>query len=354
MHKYSGQRSKKAGLAPGTLVHIGKRKMEKTSVSFIEYDSQTLTEKGLSKISELSKQADNGKIKWINIDGLDEIEYLEELGKCFGLHPLVLEDMLNTEQRPKIEDYDDYIYIVVKMLYYNKEALEIVTEHQSIVIGKDFVITVGEKDGDVFDTVRERLKNGSSRIRRLKADYLAYSLLDAIVDNYFIVLEKLGDSIEAVEEFLVSNPSQNVLHMINDLKRDMLYMHKYVWPLREVAGLLERGDSELVADSTRFYLRDIYDHIIQVMDTTETYRDILSGMLDIYLSSISNKMNEIMKVLTIISTIFIPLTFLAGIYGMNFRYMPELGWKLGYPALLLLMLLIALAMLYYFRKKKWL
>lgn len=353
MHKYSGQRAKKAGLAPGTLVHIGSRKMEKAAISFIEYDCQTITVKDLSKVSDIKYAAD-GKVKWINIDGLDETEYLEELGKCFGLHPLVLEDMLNTEQRPKIEDYDDYIYIVVKMLYYNYEAREIITEHQSIVMGSDFVITVGEKAGDVFDSVRERLNNGCGRIRKLKADYLAYSLLDAIVDNYFIVLEKLGDSIEEVEEFLVSNPGQNELHMINDLKRSMLYMHKYVWPLREVAGLLERGESELVADSTKFYLRDIYDHVIQVMDTTETYRDILSGMLDIYLSSISNKMNEIMKVLTIISTIFIPLTFLAGIYGMNFKVMPELGWKLGYPALLLVMLLTAIAMLHYFRKKKWL
>jgi magnesium transporter len=311
-------------------------------------------ENKLDEVSGFKKHSHAGKITWINIDGLNETEVLEDLGKCFGLHPLVLEDMLNTEQRPKIEDYDDYIYIVVKMLYFDSGTREIVTEHQSIVFGRDFVISVGEREGDVFEPVRDRLRSEKSRIRKQGADYLAYSLLDAIIDNYFVVLEKLGDSIEAVEELLVSRPSQNELHFINDLKRDMLYMHKYVWPLREVASLLERGESTLVADSTRFYLRDVYDHVIQVMDTTETYRDLLSGMLDIYLSSISNRMNEIMKVLTIISTIFIPLTFLAGIYGMNFKLMPELEWKPGYPVLLIVMSLIAAGMLYFFRRKKWL
>lgn len=354
MHKYSGQRSRKAGLAPGTLVHVGSKKVDNVSVSLMQFNNDTIVEKKPGKVSEFKYQPGSGKVSWVNIDGLNEIEPLEELGKHFGLHPLVLEDMLNTEQRPKIEDYEDYIYIVVKMLYYDTEKLEVITEHQSIVFGRDFVISVGEREGDVFESVRERLRSGNSRIRKMGADYLAYSLLDAIVDNYFIVLEKLGDRIETVEELLVANPSQQELHLINDLKRDMLFLHKYIWPLREVAGLLERGESELVADSTRFYLRDVYDHVIQVMDTTETYRDILSGMLDIYLSSISNRMNEIMKVLTIISTIFIPLTFLAGIYGMNFKYMPELEWRFGYLALIFVMFITALGMLYFFRKKKWL
>lgn len=353
MTKYAGQRSKKSGLAPGTLMHIGRHRTDSVTVTVMQYNEGYLNEKKLDELSDYKGNGAGDTVKWINIDGLHEAEVLEKLGEEFKLHPLVLEDMLNTEQRPKIEDYGDYLYIVIKNLYNTGDNAGIETEHQSIILGRDFVISVGEKENNFFKTIRDRLNNGG-RIRKLGADFLAYSLLDTIVDYYFDVLESLGERIEDAEEQLIAKPEPDILRLINGLKRDILFIHRSIWPLREVAGLLERGDSKLVKDTSRVYIRDLYDHIIQSLDTTEIYRDILSGMLDIYLSSISNKMNEIMKVLTIISTIFIPLTFLAGLYGMNFRYMPELELRWGYPALLLLMTGTAVFMLLFFRRKKWL
>lgn len=353
MQKYSVLRSQKTGLAPGTLMHIGHKKTDKIEISIIEYNEGQYDEKTPDSLDDYKISNDTGIITWINIDGLHNTGIMEKIGECFKLHPLVLEDMLNTEQRPKIEDYGDYIYIVARMLHYNRNARGMTIEQQSLVLGKNFILSIGEIYDNIFDAVRERLRN-NGRIRKMGSDYLAYSLLDTIVDNYFTVLDKLGDRIERAEEVLVAKPTPDTLRRINDLKRDMLYMHKSIWPLREVAGFLERGESPLVQDSTRLYIRDVYDHLIQVMDTTETYRDILSGMLDIYLSSLSNKMNEIMKVLTIISTIFIPLTFIAGVYGMNFKYMPELEWHWGYFAVLLVMIIAALSLLAFFRRKKWL
>lgn len=353
MRRYAGQRSIKSGTAPGTLVHIGRHKMGRVTASIMEYNETSIKEKKLDEPFDYSGAGEAESVKWVNIDGLHDAGVLEKLGEDFKLHPLVLEDMLNTEQRPKIEDYGDYLYIVIKNLYNAKGSSEIEMEHQSIILGKGFVISVGETENNFFKTVRDRLQNGG-RIRKLGADYLAYSLLDTIVDYYFDVLESLGERIEEAEEQLIAKPEPEILRVINGLKRDILFIHRSIWPLREVAGLLERGDSKLVEDSSRVYIRDLYDHIIQSLDTTEIYRDILSGMLDIYLSSISNKMNEIMKVLTIISTIFIPLTFLAGLYGMNFKFMPELELRWGYPALLLLMTGTAVFMLAFFRRKKWL
>lgn len=352
MSRYAGQRSKKTGTPPGTLVHVGKHRTDRVTASIMEYNETDISEKQLDMPFDYSGTGVAGSVRWVNIDGLHDAGVLEKLGKDFKLHPLVLEDMLNTEQRPKIEDYGDYIYIVIKNLYNTGEG-DIETEHQSIILGGDFVISVGEKENNFFENIKDRLKSGG-RIRKLGADYLAYSLLDTIVDYYFDVLEALGERIEETEEQLMAKPGPEVLRSINRLKRDMLFVHRSIWPLREVAGLLERGDSRLVRESTRVYTRDLYDHIIQSLDTTEIYRDILSGMLDIYLSSLSNRMNEIMKVLTIISTLFIPLTFLAGLYGMNFRFMPELEWPWGYPAVLLAMAVTALLMLAFFRRKKWL
>lgn len=353
MHRYSGNRSQKAGLAPGTPVHIGKRKLDKVSLTVYEYNEKSLRKFIPDTMEECTRKNLEASVRWINIDGLHNTDILEQLGKNFNLHPLVVEDMLNTEQRPKLEDYGNYVFIVARMLSYDDSNKSIVTEQQSIVLGRDYVITAGEKEGDVFNPVRERLASDNSRIRKMGSDYLAYSILDSIVDNYFIVLEKLGDEIEEVEEMLISKPDPQALRLINDLKRDMLFMHKCIWPLREVTGLLERGESPLINEATHLYLRDVYDHVIQAMDTSETYRDILSGLVDIYLSSLSNRMNEVMKVLTIISTLFIPLTFLAGLYGMNFRYMPELEWHWGYFALLGVMAVVTIFMLYFFKRKKW-
>jgi magnesium transporter len=293
-------------------------------------------------------------VTWINIDGLHQIEILEKIGECYGLHPLVLEDILNTDQRPKMEDYGDYIYIVLKMLDQGNNSNEIVTEQISLILGPNFVFSFQEKEGDVFDPIRERIRNGKGRIRKMGGDYLAYALLDSIVDNYFIILEKLSEKIEYLEEKLITRPTPETLQTIHHIKREMIFLRKAIWPLREVIGGLERNESSLIEESTKIYLRDIYDHTIQTIDTIETFRDMVSGMLDIYLSSVSNRLNSVMKVLTIIATIFMPLTFLAGIYGMNFKYMPELEWRWGYPAIWLIMIGIGIFMLVYFKKKNWL
>ncbi|MBI4847058.1 MAG: magnesium/cobalt transporter CorA [Nitrospirae bacterium] len=349
------QRSKKSGLPPGTLVHIGEKKTGKTKITVLDYDELHYQEKDLDNVDECVQFKDKPTVTWINVDSVHQTETLEKIGECYGLHPLALEDILNTDQRPKIEDYNDYLYIVLRMLYYNETKSEITTEQISLVAGPNFVISFQEGiEGDVFTQLRERIRNNKSRIRKMGADYLAYSLIDAIVDNYFIVLEKIGDNIELLEEKLIANPSGNILHEIHILKREMIFLRKAVWPLREVISGMERGSYTLVKESTRVFLRDVYDHTVQVIDTVEVYRDLVSGMLDLYLSSISNRLNAVMKVLTIITTIFMPLSFVAGIYGMNFKHMPELEWRYGYPVILIVMLAIGISMLVYFRRKKWL
>ncbi len=346
--------SDKVGFPPGSLIHIGKRKMEEPKITIIDYQDEQFQEKIAGKVEECFPFRETPTVTWINIDGIHDVKVIEKIGKHFNLHPLLLEDILNTTQRPKLEDFEDYIFTVLKMLYYKEEKdIRIEAEQVSFVLGANFLISFQEREGDVFNSVREGLREGKGSIRKKGADYLAYSLLDAIVDNYFLVLEKIGEKIEFMEEKLVKNPDPKLLRTIHELKREIIFMRRSVWPLREIIGALEKIDSPVVKESTKIYLRDVYDHTIQVIETIETFRDIISGMLDIYLSSINNKMNEIMKVLTIIGTIFIPLTFITGIYGMNFVYMPELGWKFGYFAVLLVMLIILIGMIFYFKKKKW-
>jgi magnesium transporter len=354
MPKLIKKRSKKAGLPPGTLVHIGEKKAETLKITIMDYDESYFEEKEVKTIDECFVFKDKPTVTWINVDGLHQVEILEKLGKCYGLHPLVLEDILNTDQRPKMEDYGEYIYIVLKDLDYDDKSSQIEPEQISLILGPNFVFSFQEREGDTFDTIRERIRNSKGRIRKMGADYLAYTLLDSIVDNYFIILEKLGEKIEFLEEKLVTQPTPETLQIIHHLKREMIFLRKAVWPLREVINGLERGESSLIKESTRIYLRDVYDHTIQTIDTIETYRDMVSGMLDIYLSSVSNRLNSVMKVLTIIATIFMPLTFLAGVYGMNFKFMPELEWRWGYPVIWLVMVGIGVLMLLYFRKKKWL
>ena len=346
--------SKKAGSPPGTLVHVGEKKAEHVRIRVIDYNESEFEEKDLEKIEESFSYRDKPTATWINIDGLHEVENIEEIGKAFNLHPLVLEDILHTEQRPKLDDFEDYIFIISKKLYYDDEEHQVRTEQFSMVLGRNFLITFQERVGDVFNPVRERLRKAKGRLRKRGADYLAYALLDAIVDNYFIVLEKMGERIEFLEEELLADPVPETLQAIHNLKRELIFLRKSVWPLREIISSLERGESTLIDESTTVFLRDIYDHTIQVIDTVETFRDMVSGMMDMYLSSVSNKMNEVMKVLTIIATIFIPMTFIAGIYGMNFKSMPELEWSWGYPLLWVVIIAIAVTMLSYFRRKKWL
>ena len=345
--------SKKAGLVPGTLVFVGEKKAEKVKITIIDYDETHFEEKEARTVEECFPFKETPTVTWINIAGLHEAEVIEKIGKRFDMHPLLLEDILHTEQRPKMEDFGGYVFIVLKMLQFNKERKEIEAEQVSLVLGSNFVISFQEQEGDVFNPVRERIKNAKGRIRKAGADYLTYALLDAIVDNYFIIMENLGENIEELEEELAIDPSPKTLHTIRILKREMISLRKSIWPLREVISALQRGESPLIQQSTNIYLKDVYDHTIQVIDTVESFRDMVSGMLDIYLSSISNKMNEVMKVLTIFAAIFIPLTFVAGIYGMNFEFMPELEWRMGYFTALAVMGGIAGGLLIHFKRKKW-
>ena len=354
MFRFIKKRSKKAGLPPGTLVHIGEKKVERAKITIIDYDEAQFKEEEIERVEECFPFRDKPYVTWINIDGIHQVAILEKLGKHFGLHPLLLEDIMHTEQRPKMEDFEDYIFVVLKALYYDEKDNEIKPEQVSLILGSTFVISFQEGEGDVFNTIRERIRKAKGRIRKMKADYLAYALVDTIVDHYFIVLEKLGEKIEGMEEELVTNPTPETLQAIHTLKRELIFLRKSVWPLREAVNSLERGESSLIHESTGIYLRDVYDHTIQVIDTIETFRDMVSGMLDIYLSSISNKTNEVMKILTIMATIFIPLTFIASIYGMNFKYIPELEWHWGYPVILFVMVAVGISMLAFFRRKRWL
>jgi magnesium transporter len=353
MHKNKKQRSKKVGHPPGSLIHVGERKKEKAQIKLIKYSEATFeeTDSNIEDICHLDRN--NSIVHWINVEGIHDVNLLESLGKCFGIHPLVLEDILNTDQRPKIEDYGQYIFMVVKMLSYDTNKGEIITEQQSFILGDNFVISFSESDTNIFDPVREWIKHGIGRIRKMGADFLVFTLLDVIVDNYFVVLDELSEKIENTEDEMVEKSSPETLQTIHKLKRNMLFLHKSVWPLREIIGTLDRGVTPLIKDSIDIYIRDLYDHVIQVMDTTETLRDILSSMLDIYLSSVSNRMNEIMKVLTIISTVFIPLSFIVGLYGMNLKNMPEYGVPWMYPVVWIIMISIAIVMLIFFKKKKW-
>jgi magnesium transporter len=354
MPRFIKKTSKKAGLSPGTLIHIGERKVEEVEIFLMNYDQGQLLEKELKNIKESYPYKDTPPVSWINIDGLHDVELIGKVGQHFEIHPLTLEDVVNTGQRPKAENFEDYIYVVLKMLSYNESKSHISTEQVSLILGPHYLISFQETTGDVFDFVRERVRKAKGRIRKSGCDYLTYALIDAIVDHYFVILEKLGEKIELLEEDLLDEPRPDTLQSIHHLKREMIFFRKQVWPLREVINMLMKEEGSIIQETTQVFLRDLYDHTIQVIDTIESFRDVLSGMMDLYLSNVSNRMNEVMKVLTIIATIFIPLTFIAGIYGMNFEFMPELKWPWAYPVLWLLLIAIFIWMLFWFKRKKWL
>lgn len=348
------KRGSKAGLAPGTLVHIGEKKVEKIRIKIVAYNAEKIVEKELDSVEECLDFKDKPDINlWINVDGLDQTDIIETLGSYFEIHPLTLEDILNTVQRPKIEDYESYVYTVLKMMLLDTKKDEIIIDQVSIIFGYNFIISFQEREDDIFNPIRERLKNPASRLRKSGVDYLAYGLIDVVIDNYFLILEHFGEAIEELEDELVVQPSPETLRTIQKYRRIMITLRKSVWPLRELINGMQKIESEIIKDNTRIYLRDIYDHTIQVIDSVEDFRDILSSMIDVYLSSISNRMNDIMKVLTVIATIFIPLTFIAGVYGMNFEYMPELHSQWGYPAVMLFMAILGSTMFIYFKKKRW-
>jgi magnesium transporter len=347
-------RSKKAGLPPGTLVHIGDKKVDTARITLVEFNGFHLNERELPTLADWKQVTEGETVTWLNIGGVHQVSLIEQIGAFFKLHPLLLEDIVNTDQRPKFDDYDDYLYVVLKMLYREEGREKVIAEQVSIVLGPQYVLTFQENGRDVFDALRTRLRTDKGKIRKAGADYVFYSLVDSIVDHYFTILEDLGERMELLEDECVLDPDGGSLVKIQRFKKDILYLRRAVWPLRDVINGLQRDDSALIKPPTKIYLRDVYDHTVQIMETIETLRDLTASMLEIYLSSNSHRMASVMKVLTIITTIFMPLTFIAGIYGMNFEHMPELKWPWGYPVILVIMASIGIAMVAFFRRKKWL
>jgi len=346
------QRSRKTGLPPGTMVHIGVRKTGLVTITALNYAGDRCEEQAVTDPDALTPPID-GSVSWINVGGVHKLEILEAIGKRFSLHPLILEDIANTDQRPKLDDYETYLFLVLKLLLVT-DRQEIAVEQVSLVLGRDFVLSFQESGIDIFKPVRDRLHGGIGRLRHSGADHLLHALVDAIVDQYFAVLELLGEKIEVLQDLVVSDPNPETLRQIHALKRQLLFLRRAVWPLREAMNNLSRSECPFLQESTKVFFRDVYDHVVQIVDTIETLREMVSASLDIYLSSISYRLNAVMKILTIITTIFMPLTFIVGIYGMNFEHMPELRWEWGYPAVLALMAAVGVGMLVVFRKKRWL
>jgi magnesium transporter len=345
--------ARKVGMPPGSLVYTGDKGHLPTKITITRYNENAIVERHFDSFAECQLVGDPGEVTWINVSGISKVTDLEHLGECFKIHPLVLEDILEVGQRPKVEDYDDYLYIVLNYIRPVPEGEKLVAEEISLVLGDHYLLSFYSGDGDIYAPIRERLLQAKGRIRKLGADYLAYSLIDLVVDNYFVELERFGEQMESLEDLVVANPSPQTLRDVHQFKNDMIMLRKSLWPLREVIARLERRESPLISEALGNYFRDVYDHTIIAIDTVETYRDILSGMLDIYLSSMSNRLNSIMKVLTIIATIFMPLTFITSLYGMNFKHMPELQWEYGYFMVLGMVVVIAFSMVEYFRRKGW-
>ncbi|MGR0481999.1 MAG: magnesium/cobalt transporter CorA [Candidatus Electronema sp. V4] len=344
----------KSGMAPGTMVFIGEQKQDKARIDVIRYTETELNELHDATVQQCGQAARQAGIAWLNVSTIHDIKLIEALGKCFDLHPMTLEDIVNSTQRPKLEVFPEYLFIVLKMMTCSEETGAVSIEHVSLILGKGYVISFLEDEGDVFDTVRSRIRSATGRIRSMQADYLAYSLMDAVVDQYFLAVERIGDRIEEIDEQILSEPRPEHVRHLHQLKRSILNLRRAVWPFREEVSALARSESALIYRETKVFWRDLYDHAIRIIDMVEVYRDILGGMHDTYLTSISNRMNEVMKMLTIISTIFIPLTFVVGVYGMNFEHMPELKWHYGYCLIWAVMLVTAIGLFVYFKRKKWL
>jgi len=346
--------SAKIGLSPGSVIYVGERKVEKASIELIDYDAKKYNLKKLDSVEAAFPFKETPTVSWLNMIGLHDTGMIQKLGSHFGIHSLVLEDILNTEQRPKIEIHDNYLFISLKMLTYDSVQKEIQNEQISLILGKQFVLSFQEREGDVLQPIRERIKNSASRLRKFAPDYLVYAIMDIIIDHYFYVLECVDEEITQLEDQVVSKPDPEQLQRIHFLKRELVNFRRNVWPVREIVSSLIREEYHLVQESTEPFMQDLYDHVLNVSEMIESLRDMVSALMDVYLSNISNRMNEVMKVLTIIATMFIPLSFIAGIYGMNFEYMPELGWRYSYFVLWGIILIAAGGMMYYFKRKKWL
>ncbi|MCL4116694.1 UNVERIFIED_CONTAM: hypothetical protein GTU68_028723 [Idotea baltica] len=353
--KIRTNKSKKhIGQIPGALVYTGSKENDSLFIESFDYTPDDFTEKELKSVEEAFTYKSTRSKTWINFNGLNNITEIEKVGQYYNLHPLILEDIVNTSQRPKIDEYNDYIFLVLKMMYYDENE-KIISEQVSLVLGHNYVLSFQEAEGDVFDSLRDRIRFGKGRIRNESADYLLYTLIDAVVDNYFLIIETMGNKIEDLEDNLFSGMTQGeISQQIQSLKREILKIRRSIYPLREVINRIEKSETELIEDKTKHFFRDIYDHVIQISETIDIYREMIWSLMDMYMTTISNKMNEVMKVLTIIATIFIPLTFIAGIYGMNFDNIPELHYEHGYYILWGVMIILFIGMLYYFKRKKWL
>ena len=339
------------GAPPGTLFYNGEVRIDRIKITLIEYNETEFFEQEFYDLSDCLSHVKPNMVKWLNVEGLHKPELVEAIGKFYNIHPLTMEDIVHVDQRPKFEDYDNYVVSIMKMISY---TTEVKSEQLSIILLENTVLSFQEpNNGDAFDIIRNRLRQCKGRVRRLGADYLAYALMDAVVDCYFTAIEKIGDKIEEIEEDIISDSHKKSLLQLYHLKREMIYLRKQVWPMRDMINNMVRSETTLINPSSDIYLQDLTDHVTRIIDTVETYRDLLSGIMDIYLSTNANKMNEVMKVLTIMSSIFIPVTFIAGVYGMNFDNMPELHWKYGYFYVVAGMFLLFVSMIVYFKRKNW-
>lgn len=340
------------GMPPGTLVYNGKITSERVKITLIEYNETDYFEREFYDLSECMNHVKTGMVKWLNIEGIHRTELVEAIGKHYELHPLTQEDIVHIDQRPKFEEYENYALAIMKMITFDGH---IHAEQLSLVLVGETVISFQEPlGGDVFDVIRTRIRQAKGRVRKLGSDYLFYCLIDAVVDSYFTIIEKIGDSVEEIEEEIMNNESKQSLKKLYELKRELIFLRKQVWPMRDMINNMIRSESDFITDNTHIFLRDLLDHSTRIIDTVETYRDLLSGIMDVYLSNASNRMNEIMKFLTIMSSIFIPVTFVAGVYGMNFEHMPELRSPIGYGVVWVIMIIMMVGQLIFFRKKKWL
>jgi magnesium transporter len=351
--KKKSRPSRKIGLPPGSIVYLGEQKVEKVKITLTEYDENEYETYEIKSADEIEPFTDTPRVTWVNVCGLHETDFLKEIGERFKIHPLVLEDILNTDTRPKIEITDDYLFTVMKLFIYNAEQEIFEPEQVSFILGRNFIFSFVEKGDEIFNPVRDRIAGQLGKIRKRASDYLLYALMDIVVDYYFLVLEKIEERIESLDDEAINEPEKTLAEKIYNLKNLLLLLRRSVTPMREIVNQLIKDEGDLLEESIEPYLRDLYDHVIHISETLEVQREITTGLMETYLSMMSNKMNEVMKVLTVIATIFIPLTFIVGIYGMNFKYMPELDVPWAYYAVWGVMTSVVIGMVIYFRRKKW-
>ncbi len=352
VHKFVPRASGK-GTPPGTIQYVGIPRAVTTKIELIEYNENEVTEYVFDQPEQVKKFMDSDMIKWIQVSGIQDVDKITRFGELFHINQLELEDICNTTQRPRMEERDDYIFLIFKALLLDTETNEVNIEQVSLIMGDKFVLSFHETESKLFDSLQKRILTSNGRIRKMKSDYLAFTIADILIDQYFVIIENIGDSIESIESDIILNPGNANQDVIYRMKRRLVYVNRSIWPVRELISKMERSDHIFVHDETRIYFRNIYDHTVQIIETLDSLRDLTSSLMDLYLSSVSLKLNEIMKVLTIFSALFIPLTFFAGVYGMNFKFLPELDWHWGYAMFWFVCIAATIFMLMYFRRKRW-